>query len=154
MGAGEHAHLVRHHEGAVKAHAELADDVDVGLLLRVAHVVFELEGTAAGDDAQVVLHLLFGHADAVVGHGDGARGGVGLDADAEIAAAHAHALVREGEVAQLVDGVRCVGDDLPQEDLLVRIDGIDHQIQQALALRLKLFLCHDMNCLQNCTCIF
>ena len=35
-----------------------------------------------------------------------------------------------------------VGDDLPQEDLLVGVDGVDHQVHQTLGFRFELLLCH------------
>ncbi|CAN3966665.1 hypothetical protein HEAFMP_HEAFMP_12550, partial [Dysosmobacter welbionis] len=34
-----------------------------------------------------------------------------------------------GLVAQLVTGVAGIGDDLPEKDLLVGVDGVDHQVQ-------------------------
>ena len=136
-----HGDVVRHHEGGVEAHAELADDV--GVLGVVPHLLLELEGAGGGDDAQVVLQVLPVHADAVVGDGQGPALPVRLDLDLEVLAAHAHGVVRQGLVAQLVAGVAGVGDDLPEEDLLVGVDGVDHQVQQPLGLRLELFLCHD-----------
>ena len=39
--------------------------------------------------------------------------------------------------AQLLAGVRRVGDQLAQEDGLVRIDGVDHHVQQARNVRLE-----------------
>ena len=138
--AGHHGDVVRHHERGVEAHAELADDV--GVLGVVAHFLLEAVGAGGGDDAQVVLQVLLVHADAVVGHREKTVILVNLQLDAEILAGHAHRLVRQGLVAQLVTGVAGVGDDLPQENFLVGVDGIDHQIQQALGFRLELFLCH------------
>ena len=41
-----------------------------------------------------------------------------------------------------VYGVRGVGDYLAQEDLLVRVNGIDHEVEQAFALGLELLLGH------------
>ena len=47
---------------------------------------------------------------------------------------------------QLVHRVRCVGYQLTQENLAVRVDRVDHQIEQLLCLCLKLkrFLCHSI----------
>ena len=87
----------------------------------------------------------FVHADAVVADGEGPCVGVGVDGDAEVLPLEAHVLIRQGPVAQLVDGVAGVGDDLPQEDLPVGVDGVDHQIQQALGFRLEFFLCHRLS---------
>ena len=138
---GDHGDFVGHHEGRVEAHAELADDVDLGVV-GLLRLLLELERAALGDGAQVVFHLLLGHADAIVGHGEGAGFLVRHDNDLEVVAVQAHLVVGEGTVGQLVDGVAGVGDDLPQEDLFMGIDRIDHQVHQSLGLGLKLFLFH------------
>ena len=137
---GHHSDAVRHHERGVEPHAELADDV--GVLGVLPHLLLELVGPGGGDDTQVVLQILFVHADAIVGDRQHPAFLVHGEVDLEVLAAHAHALVGEGQVAQLVTGVAGVGDDLPEENLLVGVDGVDHQIQQPLGLRLELLLCH------------
>ena len=63
---GDHGDGRGHHKGGVEAHAELADDVDVLLLL---HGLLEAQGAGLGDGAQVFFHLGLVHADAVVGDG-------------------------------------------------------------------------------------
>ena len=104
----------------------------------------------ARDGAEVALQLLLGHADAVVGDGEGARFLVGGEEDLEVLAPQLDGVVGEGLVGQLVHRVAGVGDQLPQEDLLVGVDGVDHQIQQPLGLGLELFLCHDnASCISN-----
>ena len=143
VGLGDDGDRVGHHEGGVEAHAELADDVDVLPLVLLVHLLLELEGAAVGDGAQVVLQLLLRHAHAVVGDGEGALLLVGDDGDFQLAAVHRHLVVGEGLIGQLVLRVAGVGDELPQEDLLVGVDRVDHQVQQALGFRLKLFLCHN-----------
>ena len=62
--------------------------------------------------------------------------------DAEVAAAETDSVVRQREVAELVNGVARVRDDLAQEDFLVRVNRVDHQVEQTLGFRLKLFFCH------------
>ena len=140
--AGEDGDLVGHHKGRVKAHAELADDAQI-LRLAGIHLRLEGAGAGAGDNAQILLRLLQAHADAVVAHGDGARLLVGDDVNAVVGAGEPHALIRQGQVAELVDGVGRIGDDLPQEDLLVGVYGIDHQVKQTLGFRFELFLGHN-----------
>ena len=146
VGPGGDGDVVGHHEGGVEAHAELADDVG-GVL---GQLLLELEGAAAGDGAQVLLQLLLRHADAIVGDGQGAGNLVGGEGNFEVGAVQPHLIVGEGLVGQLVHRVAGVGDQLPQEDLLVGVDGVDHQIQQPLGLGLELFLCHDnASCISN-----
>ena len=141
IGPGADSDRIGHHEGGVKAHAELADDV--GVLGVLSQLLLELVGAGGGDDAQVVLQVLLVHADAVVGDGDGARLLVSLQGDLKILALDAHLVVGKGLVGQLVHRVAGVGDQLPEEDLLVGVDGVDHQIEQPLGFRFELLLCHD-----------
>ena len=61
--------------------------------------------------------------------------------------AEADVFVGQRQIRQLVDGVGGVGNNFTQEDLLMRINGVDHQIQQALGFCLKLFLCHTCHVL-------
>ena len=68
----------------------------------------------------------------------------GVRGNFEVGAVQPHLIVGEGLVGQLVHRVAGVGDQLPQEDLLVGVDGVDHQIQQPLGLGLELFLAMTM----------
>ena len=82
------------------------------------------DGPELGDD------LVMGHADAVVAHRQRARCFVQDDLYLPVAGMVEDLLVRERFEARLVDGVGRVRNQLPQEDLLVRIEGVDHQVQQ------------------------
>ena len=137
VGLRHHAHGFGHHERAVEAHAELADDVDVVALL-LGVLLLEGHGVGMGDGAQVAVKVLLRHADAVVGHGDGACVLIEGDVDAELFLRQLDAGVGEAFEVQLVDGVRRVGDELAQEDFAVGVDGVDHQVEQLLALCLEL----------------
>ena len=90
------------------------------------------------DGAEVLLELLGGHADAVVADGERARVFVDGDLDLEVAACDGVVLVLEGRHVQLVEGVGGVRDQLSQEDLLVGVDGVDHHVEQFLALGFEL----------------
>ena len=145
--AGDDRDLVRDHEGGIEAHAELADDGQI-VALSLFHLVFEVQRAGLRDHAEIVLALLRAHADAVVAHGQGARFLVGDHVDVKIVAAQPDLVVGQREIAEFVDRVRGVGDDLAQEDLLVRVDRVDHQIQQTLRFGLELFFGHRLVCLQ------
>ena len=149
-GAGDDAHLLAHHEGGIEADAELADDVHIGEVvesLRLAGRAFgsglglgglELEGIGMGDGAEVLVQFVLGHADAVVGHGDRALIGGKVHRDGQVVAAHSHRRVGEAAEVQLVHRVGRVGDELAQEDLAIGVDGVDHEVEQLLALCLEL----------------
>ena len=143
VGLGDDGDVVGHHKGGVEAHAELADDVDVLGLVLLGQVLLKLEGAALGDGAQVALQVLLAHAHAVIGDGEGAHLLVGDNGDFQLAAVHRHLVIGESLIGQLVFRIAGVGNELPQEDFLVGVDGVDHQVQQALGFCLKLFLCHD-----------
>jgi hypothetical protein len=73
---------------------------------------------------------------------------VGNDVDPEILARVELAWVREGLVADLVKGVRSIGNQLPQEDLLVRVDCVDNKRKELrdLSLELENLARHDCGC--------
>ena len=73
------------------------------------------------DGTEVLLHLLAGHADTVIGNGQCARRLIRGQMNGKIAAAQADGVVRQGLIGQLVDGIGGVGDQLAQEDLAVCI---------------------------------
>jgi len=140
--SGDHGDLVGHHKRGIEAHAELTDDIGVRRGLAV-HLLPEPETAGGGDDAQIVLQLVPIHTDAVVADGQRAGGLVGLEFDRKIAAAEADFLVGQRLIGQLVDGVGGVGNDFTQENFLMRVNGVYHEIQQTLGFRLELFLCHS-----------
>jgi hypothetical protein len=139
LGAGAarvHRDLVGDDERGVEADAELADQA--GVLLLVARQLGEkLARTRLGDGAEVGDHFLARHADAVVGDGQGLRRRVEGDANPEIRIALEQGGVVQGLEAQLVAGVGRVGNQLPEEDLAVGIQRVDHQLQQLLDLGLE-----------------
>ena len=129
-----------YHKGGIEAHAELADDVDVLVLL---HGLLEAQRAGLGDGTEILDHFLFGHADAVIGNGQGAVFGVTGDGDGEFVPVDAHLVVGQRRIGQLIDGVGGVGDDLPKENLLVGINGVNHQVKKTLRLRFELLLFHN-----------
>ena len=52
--------------------------------------------------------------------------------------------VRQSFKMHLVDCIRSIRNELAQENLMIRINGMNHKVQQLFRLRLKfvLFLCH------------
>ena len=137
-GPADDRDLAGHHEGGVEAHAELADDVDI-----VGFVLFlEVEAAAAGDGAQVLFQLLLRHADAVIGDGDGTAVFIQRQVNFVVLLAAGHGMIGEAFEIELVNGVAGVADELPQKDLLVGVDAVDHQVQQLFAFGFELFHCH------------
>ena len=136
--AGEDGDLVGDHEGRVEADAELADQLRVVLDLAALEQLEELLGPRVGDGPQGLGGLVAGQADAVVAHGEGAGLLVGDQLDLPVAPLRVDGRVGERQIAGLVDGVAGVGDQLAQEDLLVRVEGMDHQVEDLVDLGLEL----------------
>ena len=134
--AADHRDLVGHDERGIEAHAELADELGVFLLV-ARELREELARARAGDGAQVGDGLVPRQADAVVGNGDGARRLVVGHADGQIAVAGQQLGMVDGLEAQLVAGIGCVGNQLAQEDFLVAVKRVDHQVQQLLHFGLE-----------------
>ena len=72
--------------------------------------------------------------DTAVGHGDGAVCHIPCDTDHHILPIQGHLVIGQRRICQLVHSIAGIGNDLPEKDLLVGVDGIDHQIQQPLRL--------------------
>ena len=124
-----HGDAVGHDEAGVKAHAELADQLRVAFLV-ARELGDKLARAALGDGAQVVDGFLLRQADAVVGDGQGFGGLVKADAHLELRGAFVQAGVVQRFKAQLVAGVRGVGNEFPQKDVRVGIQRMRDQLQQ------------------------
>ena len=131
--------LVGHHEAGVETDAELADEVmRGGRVLRLRQLAQELPSPGLRERADQPDHLVTGHADPVVTHRERALLPVNLDGDVQIADVRLQVLVTKHFQPQLVQRVGGVGDQFPQEDVLARVDRVDHQLQQLTRLRLEL----------------
>ena len=134
--AGKDLDLVGDNKGRVEAHTELTDQVRV-LLLVAGEFLEKISRAGLGDGAQVRNGFLAAHADAVVFQGDGAGLFVEADADLKLGATFEQLRLGQRLEAQLVHRIGGVGDQLAQEDFLVRVQRMDHQVQQLLHLGLE-----------------
>ena len=112
--ARDQRHAVGDDERRIEPDAELADEVRVfGAIGR--ELLEELARARPGDRADVLDHLLPRHADTVVGYRDRARGGVAGDPDDRLRVVLEERGVGQRLEAELVRGIRGVGDQLAQE---------------------------------------
>src|SRR3989304_3192547 len=107
------------------------------LRLVAAQSLKKLPRAGFGDGADVRNHLVTRHADAVVGDRDGARLPVETDVELQLGVVFKQILRGQRLEAQLVAGIRRVRNQLAQEDLLVAVQRVDHEIEQLLDLGLK-----------------
>ena len=137
IGAAHDLHMAGDHKGRVEAHAKLTDNVHIGALL-LGVLGLKLLGAGMGDGAQVALELLGGHANAVIRDGNGAGVFIKGDANSQVALVELDARILQALKVEFVDGIARVGDKLAQEDFLIGVDGVDHEVEQFFALGLKL----------------
>ena len=133
-------------EARVEPHAELTDELRV-LRAVAGQGLEESAGPGAGDGPEVGGDLLAGHADAVVSYRDRARVAIERDVDLQIAVALVETVVGQGLETELVRGVGGIGDQFPEEDLLVAVKRVDHQIQQLPDLGLEFVRLFHLGCL-------
>ena len=131
-------HLLRHHETGVEAQAEMADD-RVSLLFVLLQKIL---GTGEGNLVDVALHLIGGHADAVVSNGELFSISVNGDADNPVFAFAA--VARHGRHTPLADGVDTVADQLAEKHLMAGVHGLldDREDVLGVDLNLTLFVHH------------
>ena len=77
-----------------------------------------------GDGTKVVDEVRLGHADTIVAQREHLLLLVRRDADEELGLRFERRRVGEGLVADLVERIGAVGDDLAKEDLLVRVERV------------------------------
>ena len=139
LGAGlaaAHDDPVGHHEHRVEADAELADQLQV-LVLLAGELAQELGRARAGDRAQILDQVVAVHADAVVADRQQALGLVGQDADLELGVVAQQLGLAQGLVAELVARVGRVADQLAQEDLALLVERVDDQIEHTADIGLE-----------------
>merc|ERR1711988_1025970 len=110
---------VGHEESRVETDTELANHGHVGTGLDGLH---ERLGARLGDGSEVVHHIGLGHADARVGNGERVVALVSCDVDEEVLLGLELGGIGQALVANLVEGIGGVGDQLTKEDLLVRVE--------------------------------
>jgi len=132
---GDDGHLVGHEEAGVEPYSELSDQRDIGSALVLG--LQELARARVGDDAQTLDEVRLAHADAGVLHEDRVVGLVGHDADAQVGFGLELFRSCDRDLADLVESVGAVGDQLAQEDLLVGIQRVRDEVQQLLDFGLE-----------------
>merc|ERR1712126_166236 len=118
------AHAISHQIGRVKTHAELTDHRNVSAGLQRLHKGL---GARLGDGAEIVDEIGFGHADTSVDDGQRLGLRVGDDLDLKVLARVQARRVSEGLIADFVESIGGVGDQLSKENFFVGIEGVDDE---------------------------
>mmetsp|Transcript_62197 Transcript_62197/g.140124 ORF Transcript_62197/g.140124 Transcript_62197/m.140124 type:complete len:837 (-) Transcript_62197:74-2584(-) len=138
---GGHRHLIGHEESGVEAHTELPDEVGIATL---GHSLEEVCGAGLRDRPQVVDEVGLGHANARVHDGDGLGLRIMLQPHLQVLGVAEEGLVLDAVETSLLKGICGVGDELAQEDLLVRVEGVDDDVHEAIDLGLELVLLRSL----------
>lgn len=88
--------------------------------------------------ARVLNTYSLSHTNTGITDGEGLGLLVGDDVNSEVLARLELARVREGLVSDLVESIGSVGDKFSEEDLLVRVDGVDDEGEKLRDLSLEL----------------
>merc|ERR1712238_405164 len=129
-----HPDFVGHKVRRVEAHAELTNHADVATRSHRLH-----EGLCATlrNGTKIVDQLILRHANTRILDGDGRVRFVWHDLDEEIRLRLNLVWVRDGLVPDLVQGIRSIGNQLSQEDLLVGVKGVDDQAHELLNVSIE-----------------
>ena len=133
VGAGaarNHVDALGHHEGRIEADAEPADQRRLLVLLRRLDAIEERLGAGAGDGAERLDHLVAAHADAVVLDGELPLVGVEPQRDARLRIVAKQRRRGDRLVTQPFAGVGRIGDQFAQKYRFLGIDRVHHQLQQ------------------------
>lgn len=112
---GDDFDLVSNKVGRVETDTELTDHGDISARGESFH---ESLGTGFGDGTKVVDEIGLGHTNTAIADRQDVVFLVGDDANVEILLGFENGRVGQGLVANLVQGIRGVGDQLTQEDFL------------------------------------
>ena len=123
--------LVGHHEGGIEANAKLADQLRTFAGLGSLDALHEGARAGTGNGAERLDHIVAAHADAIVLDDQPVAFGVKRQRDARCRIVVEQFRRADGLVAQLLAGISRVGDQLAQEHILVGIDRVHHEMQQA-----------------------
>ena len=142
IGKGVDVYLIRYHESGVKAQAEVADDlILVGLVLVFCQ---EIGGAGESDLVDILLHLVSGHTKAVVAESQRLLLRVNNDVYFRFVFVRELVLAHHLQLLQLGDGVAAVGNELTEEDIVIRIEPLLDDRENIFTVNGKtsMFFCH------------
>ena len=143
---GDH-HPVGDHEHRVEAHAELPDQPHLLLLvlvLALGQLLQKVDRARVGDGADVLVHLVPGHADPTIADGQRLVALADLDVDLQFGLRIGDILVGQRAAVDLVEGVRGIGYQLAQKDLRMGVQRVDEQVEHLLHFSLESAFLHAL----------
>mmetsp|Transcript_11487 Transcript_11487/g.18752 ORF Transcript_11487/g.18752 Transcript_11487/m.18752 type:complete len:430 (+) Transcript_11487:1042-2331(+) len=121
---GGHSDLISNKVGGVETDTELTNHTDISTSRKSLH---ESLGTGLGDGTQVVHQVSLGHTNTGILNGEGLVGLVRDQTDLHGRITVKDSRVGETHVADLVQCIGSIGDQLSKKDFLVGVKGVDNQ---------------------------
>ena len=129
--AGNDRHRISYHEGRIKADTELADEVFVRRIAVLGFLQFFQKGFRPrfGNGPQILHQVFFIHAQAIIGNSQRVGIGIGCQVDFKSRIPFQDVAVGQRFIMKLIDCIGCVGYEFTQENFMIRIDRMNHQVQ-------------------------
>src|SRR5437867_5210219 len=137
--ASDQGHPVRNHKGGIESNAKLPNECGEragGLLLPEA--LEQLACAGLRDCPDVRDHFIAAHTDSIVVNRESARFRVAVDPDLELVIRTDELGTAERFETQPVQRVRRVGNQFPEKNFFIRVERMNHQVQDLAGLGLKL----------------
>ena len=146
----QHRHFISDHERRIETDAELSNQFRRKILFVFSQLLQKLLRAGTRDCTNVVLNFLRRHADTVVAYCQRLSVFIDNQLDFPLRIIAKQAFILQRVETDAVNGVRRIGNQFPQEDLLVRIQRVNDQIQQFLNFCLELtWFCHTNHLLST-----
>ena len=136
VGLGNNFDLLSDEISGVETDTELTNHRNISSAGECLH---ECLGSRLSDSSEIVDEFLLGHTNTRVPNGECIVGFIRDDSDSEVRLNIELGLlsISDGDVTDLVEGIRSVGDDFSKEDFLVGVEGIDDKSHQLLDIGLE-----------------
>jgi hypothetical protein len=121
---GDDLHLIGHEVGRVETHTELSNHGDIRPGRKSLHKGLR---SRFGNSSKIVHKISLGHTNTRILNGKSVVGLIGDQLDLELGLRIKDGRVRKRLVANLVEGIGRVGDELAKEDLFVGVEGVDDE---------------------------
>ncbi len=125
--SGIYLNLVSNHKHAVETDSEFADQGFV-LFAVSLECLHEFLGTGMSDGTKIFNQLFLRHANSEILNGDLVGGIIGGNIDFQFEVLIEHVLFRKLLASKFLKRVGSVGNQFPDKDFFVLIEGIDHNI--------------------------
>jgi len=129
--AGDDGHRIGYHEGRIETDAELADEVFVRRVAVLGFLQFFQESfrTRFGNGPQILHQVFFIHAQAIIGNGQRMGIGIGCQMDFKSCIPFEDIAVGQRFVVELINCIGCIGYEFTEENFMIGIDRMNHQVQ-------------------------